>query len=64
MLEQSFNPCFSGSYIMTPGQNTHRLLDPCFNPCFSGSYIMTVAAIFERLEGGIVSILVLVDLIL
>ena len=26
---------------MTPGQNTHRLLDPCFNPCFSGSYIMT-----------------------
>ena len=41
-LQKSFNPCFSGSYIMTLMYNLlfHNLM--CFNPCFSGSYIMTL----------------------
>ena len=41
LVEQSFNPCFSGSYIMTFKEVKRQCLTRCFNPCFSGSYIMT-----------------------
>ena len=60
-----FNPCFGGSYIMTPKIHpTQKPIPLCFNPCFGGSYIMT-----DRDREGPhhhlkVSILVLVDLIL
>ena len=37
----SFNPCFSGSYIMTLFICLEKLILTGFNPCFSGSYIMT-----------------------
>ena len=36
-----FNPCFSGSYIMTSVLRRILLITLNFNPCFSGSYIMT-----------------------
>ena len=60
---KSFNPCFSGSYIMTMYFSPQWPLTSGFNPCFSGSYIMTYIGKMEKTNLD-VSILVLVDLIL
>ena len=41
LVDRCFNPCFSGSYIMTSIMDLVPLAVFGFNPCFSGSYIMT-----------------------
>ena len=41
LVEQSFNPCFGGSYIVTQAHSAKIVLSQRFNPCFGGSYIVT-----------------------
>ena len=43
----SFNPCFSGSYIMTVDDVVGYRKEVSFNPCFSGSYIMTISVVSD-----------------
>ena len=47
-LSLGFNPCFSGSYIMTFVHCLIERAQACFNPCFSGSYIMTFKGYIEN----------------
>ena len=50
-LQESFNPCFGGSYIMTRILMQLERLEVCFNPCFGGSYIMTESKEMRYTEG-------------
>ena len=42
----SFNPCFNGTYSLTPPIAVPIILGRlCFNPCFNGTYSLTIGYI-------------------
>ena len=61
LLDESFNPCFSGCRSAIPPDIPTGTGQSCFNPCFSGCRSAITLLDLFILIGAIVSILVLVD---
>ncbi len=49
-IARSFNPCFGGSYIVTPVMGIDLFFVASFNPCFGGSYIVTFFGVVKNLQ--------------